>query len=49
MGVLICFLLFLSAVVLCLARGWTLIVAVWCGIVLFGLLGLRRGHVRHSL
>lgn len=43
MGVLICFLLFLSAVVLCLARGWTLIVAVWCGIVLFGLLGLRRG------
>ena len=43
MGALICFLLFLASVALCLAEGWTLILAVWAGILAFGLLGLRRG------
>ncbi len=43
MGAILCFLLFLAAVALCLAKEWTLIAAVWAGILSFGLLGLRRG------
>ena len=43
MGAPICFLLFLASVALCLMEGWTLIAAVWTGILAFGLLGLRRG------
>ena len=43
MGTLICFLLFLAAAALCLAEGWTLIAAVWAGMLAFAVLGLLRG------
>lgn len=43
MGAVFCFLLFLAAVALCLLEGWSLIAAIWAGILFFGLLGLRRG------
>ena len=40
MGAVFCFLLFLAAVALCLLEGWSLIAAIWAGILFFGLLGL---------
>ena len=43
MGAVFCFLLFLAAVALCLLEGWSLIAAIWAGILFFGLLGLRKG------
>ena len=43
MGAVLCFVLFLAAVALCLLEGWSLIAAIWAGILFFGLLGLRRG------
>ena len=43
MGAVFCFLLFLAAVGLCLLEGWSLIAAIWAGILFFGLLGLRKG------
>lgn len=43
MGAVLCFVLFLAAVALCLLEGWSLIAAIWAGILFFGLLGLRKG------
>ncbi len=42
-GLLLCFAVFLTAVVVCLCLGRTLLLAVWAGIAAFFLLGLRRG------
>ena len=49
MGAAICFLLFLAAVVLCLVEGWTLIAAVWLGILAFSALGLLRGQTLRAM
>lgn len=43
MGAILCFALFLGAVGACLALGWQLTWAVWLGIAVFAVLGLRRG------
>ena len=43
MGTLVCFALFLGAVGVCLALDWQLTWAVWLGIAVFAVLGLRRG------
>lgn len=42
-GLLICFILFLAAVLVSLVTGWPLVLAVCFGIAVFFLLGLRQG------
>lgn len=43
LGFLLCFAVFLAAVIACLCLNWTLLLAVWVGIGAFGLMGLHRG------
>lgn len=44
LGYLVCFSVFMAAVIASLVWGWSLLPAVWLGIAAFSLLGLRRGH-----
>ena len=43
MSTVLCFAVFLAAMVLCVIFGWSGIWALWLGIILFAILGLRRG------
>ena len=43
MSTVLCFAVFLGAMVACVILGWTGIWALWLGIILFAILGLRRG------
>ena len=43
MSTVLCFAAFLAAMVACVILGWSGIWALWLGIVLFAVLGLRRG------
>ncbi len=48
-GLLLCFGVFLTSVVICLCLNWTLLLAVWVGIAAFFLLGLRRGQAPRKM
>ena len=48
-GLLLCFAVFLAAVITCLCLNWTLLLAVWVGIAAFFLLGLRRGQAPRKM
>ena len=43
MSTVLCFAVFLAAMVVCVILGWSGIWALWLGVLLFAVLGLRRG------
>lgn len=43
MSTIVCFAVFLAAMITCVILGWSGIWALWLGILLFAVLGLRRG------
>ena len=44
MSTVVCFVVFLCAMGICLITGWSFLWALLLGLLLFGILGHRRGH-----